>query len=321
MDQYAAIRAAIAAVDALLRQAAVTIATRVALVGDGPITPAQARRVRALIRAELAPLYGPSRARAVAGALYREIARAHQLTAQTTYGDIVRELDRTLAGVDAATWATTRAAVLEASDDLGRLWGDLGGPATAEVRRTRATFVDVNRRWVDGSRYRLSDAIWEAGLRTRNDIDKRIRIGLRRGESPLTIARRIEKYLNPDYASLRYEAGGRIVRRYRSTPNAASAARRLARTEVQHAAHAATVAFVDDLAIPGAGVQWTLSNAHPRIDICDDLARRSSRGYPRGVYRPEDFPQIPHPQCLCGARPVLPDPAIVLEAIQRRYAA
>ena len=49
------------------------------------------------------------------------------------------------------------------------------------------------------------------------------------------------------------------------------------------------------------GVEWTLSPAHPRLDICDDLADRNP--YPKDA-----VPPIPHPNCLCVLVPAVMEP-------------
>ena len=50
------------------------------------------------------------------------------------------------------------------------------------------------------------------------------------------------------------------------------------------------------------GVEWTLSPAHPRLDICDDLADRNP--YPKDA-----VPPIPHPNCLCVLVPAVMEPS------------
>lgn len=324
-DQYQLIWEAIADVDAINRAAAWEIWEAVSGMESGRgMTVAEADRARRIVDRALRPVYGASRARATSSDMFRSIADTSSFASEQTLRDYVLALDKSMRNVDDARWRQVVGRIVAdpEADDLARVWADLGGPYATEVRRGRARFIDPNRRWVDPNGYRLSDRVWQAGVRVRNAIDTRIRIGVRRGESPLTIAKRIEKYLNPDYAPLMYTRDGRVLRKRvpgARDPHGASAARRLARTEVQHAAHEATVRFVDAVDVPGAGVKWALSNAHPKIDICDSLARASSLGYPPGVYRPQEFPNIPHPQCLCSSQPVMPSREAVLDHLFARY--
>jgi hypothetical protein len=77
------------------------------------------------------------------------------------------------------------------------------------------------------------------------------------------------------------------------------AALRLARTEINNAFHAVTVQkAIDSPWTPN--MSWHLSKSHPRKDECNAIAELNG-----GVYKSEDVPVRPHPQCMCY---VVPEP-------------
>jgi hypothetical protein len=47
-------------------------------------------------------------------------------------------------------------------------------------------------------------------------------------------------------------------------------------------------------------VQWQLSGRHHIYDECDEIAEGSSEGYDPGFYTLEEWPEAPHPFCMCG---------------------
>lgn len=76
------------------------------------------------------------------------------------------------------------------------------------------------------------------------------------------------------------------------------AAKRLARTELNNAFHAASI--TTSARNPySLGMQWYLSGTHGTPDRCDVLSTEHSPGRPRGVYAPGEVPAKPHPQCRC----------------------
>jgi hypothetical protein len=148
--------------------------------------------------------------------------------------------------------------------------------------------------WV-GDGKTLSDRLWLARKMDRDAIDRLLREGLMTGADPLQVARQLEDYLTP--------VGQKTTTRTPRSGKGNYAARTLARTETSHAFNAAAIdaakfnPFV-------YGMRWLISGRHPKSDQCDQNAAGSSRGFPAGVYRFEDFPQIPsHPNCLCTAAP------------------
>jgi hypothetical protein len=194
-----------------------------------------------------------------------------------------------------------------------------GGAQGAARRALLATQLDDARSWVAPNGYRLSDRVWLAGRLTRQRIDEELRRGVANGESPVVVARRLERYLDPAYAPSR-AASGRLIRNQPAvrrvirggsietavvvtrTPLSAGAgsyaARRLARTEITRSHGQATVQAA--IANPFVkGLRWRLSARHPKIDICDDLATADGYDLGPGVYPPGQEPGYPpHPQCF-----------------------
>jgi hypothetical protein len=145
---------------------------------------------------------------------------------------------------------------------------------------------DPLHRWVDPNGYRLSDRVWQGSVRTRMKIDAIVSEGIRNGDTALDIAARLERFLRPDRAPLR-------TKRPYGT-DASFDAMRLARSEVGRAFSWSTL--VAARANPYvASMNYNLSPAHPKIDICDDLAS--------GSPYPLDACPVPiessHPHCLC----------------------
>lgn len=314
---------AVADVDAINRSLANALDEYVSSLGDDIITLRQQRAIMRRVERELSPRYGSTQALSRRSLMFRAIAENMAIEAGQTYDGFFRALNREMRSVDNAAWERVHDTLIsssgDTSTDLARIYGAIHGPGDATERVLRASRFDPNRRWVDPNGYRLSDRIWKMGRDQRRAIDSIVKDGIRRGQGPVTLGRRLNEYLNPDYAPLRYTRDGRIVRRIRGKPSGASAARRLARTELQHINHEATVTSVKALGIKGTGVQWALSIAHPKIDICDSLASSSSEGYPKGVYRPEEFPGVPHAQCICSARPYMPSREDVLNQLSNQY--
>lgn len=203
-----------------------------------------------------------------------------------------------------------------------------GGEAGQAQRDYLAGLVDDTRSWVDPRGYRLDDRIWLARQLTRQRIDDELRLAISRGENPVTVARRLEEYLNPGYTPRR-DANGELVpgqQRKIVTQMPPSLymgagsypARRLARTEITRAHGQATLQAAS--ANPFVrGVRWALSNRHPKQDICNEHATRDEYGLGPGVYPPDQVPEYPsHPQELCTLAPVAMDQAAAMALIHDR---
>lgn len=119
------------------------------------------------------------------------------------------------------------------------------------------------------------------------------------------MAKELRQYVKPGYAPVKYTKSGRVYRvgsTYR--PNAASAARRLARTEITRIHGDGAKERARD--VPGLkGIRWRLSLSHPRPDQCDIHASDLSHNLGLGVYPVDEVPPYPdHPQCMCTLVPV-----------------
>lgn len=153
---------------------------------------------------------------------------------------------------------------------------------------------DAPHEWVDPNGYRLSDRIWNVAALERRRLDLYLDTAIREGRGALQMSKELEQFLIP----------GRQL----STTNAPYGttasydAMRLARTEISQAHQRASVvsAAMNPFV---SGLKWNLSASHPRIDICDDLARGGPGG--DGVYSVGDYPGRPHPNCLCFATNVM----------------
>lgn len=164
---------------------------------------------------------------------------------------------------------------------------------------------DAPHTWVDPNGYRLSDRVWNAAGSTRQRLDAYLEQAIREGRGALQMSRELEQFLIPG-------RGLRTSKPYGA--NASFDGMRLARTEISRAAQeaqrmaAAMNPFV-------SGLKWNLSASHPRIDICDDLARGGPAG--DGVYSVEAYPSRPHPQCLCyGTNVLIEQPDTILNELR-----
>lgn len=136
----------------------------------------------------------------------------------------------------------------------------------------------------------LSDRVYRNRAMSRGYVDRAINNGLLLGKSVKEIADDVYKYISPT------APGG-----------AAYSAHRLARTEVTNAYHESSKAryrqtpWIEQ-------VQWNVSGSHPRPDVCDEYAEDvRGPGWDAGVYKVNEVPEKPHPQCLCYITPVQMD--------------
>lgn len=152
--------------------------------------------------------------------------------------------------------------------------------------------------WIDASGYRLSDRIWRTGLSTRLKMDQMLMDNIRSGTGARELARMLEQFLLPERINLRTKKP--------YGQDASYDAMRLARSEIGRAHSQATRAaskanpFVTTL-------DWRLSAAHPKQDVCDDLATIGMGGERIRDPYPVDEAPIPvedsHAQCLCATVP------------------
>ena len=308
-------------VDAQNRALSVRVSQKVIAIGD-KLNETLAAKLKRQIDIIMGTYYGLDRNGAATSSVYRAIVYSENVAATAQYTEHVGDFRDYVRGMGGETAYAIENAMRDQPDTFAELYFDFGGvPQRMEAAR-RAGLLDPQRRWVQADGYSLSDRVWRSGAGIRRAIDREIARAVKNGIGPETLARDLRTYLSPDFSPVRYMRDGRIIRipgMPRGGGAGASAARRLARTEIQAIAHEATTLFVQDLPLTRKGVRWTLSPAHPRIDICDTYARNSSPGLPRGVYAPESVPKIPHPHCLCALRPYVGTRQQVVDELLSRY--
>lgn len=129
----------------------------------------------------------------------------------------------------------------------------------------------VNR--MQHSQRPLSERVYKAKLWANDIIDSKINSALLRGLSAREFAAEARDWIRPD------------------TPGGVRfAALRLSRTEINNAAHAASVHNAS-MKPWVTGMTWHLSKSHGRPDRCNDLDGET--------FKPADVPAKPHPQCFC----------------------
>lgn len=128
----------------------------------------------------------------------------------------------------------------------------------------------------------LSAQVYKTQALSNGWVDRAVNRGIALNKSAKEVAKSVAGLIRPD------------------VPGGVSyAAQRLGRTELNNAFHRSQVTSAQRKPWIN-GMQWNISGSHPTPDECDDYAEEGH--YPNGepgVYRPEDVPMKPHPQCLC----------------------
>lgn len=134
---------------------------------------------------------------------------------------------------------------------------------------------------------------WSAGI-----VDRFVDSALARGLTWVEFAKGVKDMIRPD------------------VPGGVSyAAKRLARTEINNAAHAQSKEQYDKNPMVES-VKWHLSGSHPTPDECNEYAESQHfKGGGQGDYMPNDVPSKPHPQCLCFITPNTPTPAEFIDKL------
>lgn len=131
----------------------------------------------------------------------------------------------------------------------------------------------------------LSRRLYTSEALANKSVERVVSIHLSRGSSAADLAKDVRGFFNSK------QSGG-----------VSHLAKRLARTEIINAFHAQSKAdvierpWIDE-------VRWNLSKSHPPRDPecdCDRYARI-------GLFRADEVPNKPHPNCLCYATPEIPD--------------
>ena len=142
------------------------------------------------------------------------------------------------------------------------------------MRATASQGIDAVENRLTLSQRTLSERVYHSRDLVDGKIDDLINSALARGASAADLARDVKGFIKPEVqGGIRY------------------AALRLGRTELNNAFHAGQV--LTGIKSPWiTGLKWNLSGSHPRPDECNEYADQ-------GVFRPEDVPGKPHPNCLC----------------------
>lgn len=172
----------------------------------------------------------------------------------------------------------------------------------------------------------LSDRVWRSQSHIPSDVMRQISFGTIEGEGTAEIGRRVKQFLADPEGSAKQagvvEGLRTRARKARDKGDTARAKRLFARAReleirlpspgigtyrsppknaervVRGAFKQAELHGVTEYARSkdwAVGIGWRLSASHPEPDICDGLV---------GIYRKNEVPDIPHPQCLCYWIPI-----------------
>lgn len=141
--------------------------------------------------------------------------------------------------------------------------------------------VDVLRA-KDANAIPLSQQVYRTQALSDGWVNTEIKRSLALGESAKQLANRVVPMILP------------------TTPGGVSyAANRLARTEINNAFHRAQIDRRSQEPWT-QGFKWNISRSHPKPDECNVYAETSHyEGGPAGVFKPNQAPGKPHPNCLC----------------------
>ena len=308
---YEAVERAVRAADGVMDAAGETVLNawnRIA-TGDTPVTNAQRRQLMRDVELVVGAVFVSSNMQLDQSLLYQVIRRESErvFVGQMKVG--VDHLDEIMKQYE--WWPDQRKRLINAPmptlrrDRLAQAYQIVYGPHVQKQRLLNARLFDPQRRWVNAGGYDLSNTIWKQGRKYRDAIDATIQRGIREGWSADRMAKELRQYVKPEYAPVRYTKSGRVYRvgsTYR--PNAASDARRLARTEITRVHGEGTKDRARD--VPGLkGIKWRLSARHSHFDPCTENANRDDYGLGKGVYPIDSVPEFPnHPNDLCSLVPV-----------------
>lgn len=184
--------------------------------------------------------------------------------------------------------AASRAGGLTAASSA-RLLRKVGEGAAAQTLYD--SFLQTSQNAIDAALARmrlsalpLSERIYRTGVWMGGRLGKLINQELAIGLNARRFAKTARDWFNPNTpGGVRY------------------AAMRLARTEINNSFHAMSVEKAD--ATPWIPyMEWNLSRAHPKRDVCNPVAEEDS-GHGPGVYLTGKVPARPHPQCMCYVTP------------------
>lgn len=335
-DAFELTRAAIRAVDAVFLRLARNVG---ALVRRYPTLDRQdRRRLMRQIDRLLDAAFGLTQRAALVSELFATILRATDAAAERPFLRLLQRVRDAVEARDPLLWRRIRPRLV-ASIAPPRVWAlpDLDPTVpenwhalvqmirqqSAGERFLRSGTLDPQRRWVRPGGYRLSDRVWKQSRWIRQKIDAEIVAAIRRGDGPVTLAKRLEDFLNPEMAPQEFLKNGRIVTKFAvgkrtGAGHASSFARALARTELMRIHGAATIEAAKS--IPGViGIRWQLSASHVEDDECNDAAGRDV-GLGRGVYPVDSPPRYPlHVNEMCVLSHVHMSRVDVVDLLVRQY--
>lgn len=257
-------------------------------LGLAAILDAAARQADAQIRERLG---SPLVSRKVRSAQLIASLRAIRMEQERMWGKIDARLQKAIGRAEDLAMSANRkvaaflAAVIarENIKDAGSLAESFRSAAARGIEAVKAR---------QRSRLPLSPKVYAEESMTL--VEREVNKGLVLGESANDIAARVRGLIRPD------------------TPGGVSyAARRLARTEINSAYHAANREAYEDQPFV-TGMRWNLSRTHTIRDICDKLARADPDKLGPGVYKVP--PRPPHPNDMCYLTPVTPEREEFLDA-------
>jgi hypothetical protein len=159
--------------------------------------------------------------------------------------------------------------------------------AGLEISSRNAVQLAINRNFDTTGKQNipLSQRVYQSAAHMNGLVTRKIESALVRGLNHRELAKEVRDFIRPDVP------GG-----------VGYAAKRLARTEINHAYHYAQIENNKDKPWV-TGMRWRISGSHPRTDICDSMGRDDHSNLGAGVYPKESVPGKPHPQCLCSLVP------------------
>ena len=254
-------------------------------------------RTNQRINRELAAL---ERASGIGAAVRADQLRLTQIAIQRELSELWMALGRTVQ----ARKADAAAAAIEAMYPPSLLRSvlpkaDLDYLIRSAQQSARETAGTLAAR-LDISRIPLAESVYHNQQLAAGKVDDIVNVALARGASARELARDVRRFVRPDVkGGVRY------------------AALRLGRTELNNAFHAQQVQSGIDTPWT-TGLQWNLSGSHTTPDECNEYAETSHyRGGDAGVFKPEEVPAKPHPNCLCFTTPVTLSRDAFIKAYER----
>lgn len=152
------------------------------------------------------------------------------------------------------------------------------------LRRTAERDIQATVTRILQTQQPLSGRVWKSQALANGMVSRAVNNALARGDSAEILARQVRDLVRPD------------------VPGGVSyAAKRLARTEINNAFHAQSIADTQDRPWVNQ-MRWNLSKVHDDDpgDACEDYATQ-------GLFDKEHVPPKPHPNCRCFVTPELLD--------------